>query len=220
MNINIKITNLKQTLPAGCKLIAVSKTQPIEKLEEAYASGQRIFGENKVQEVVPKYEALAKDIEWHMIGHLQSNKVKYIAPFIHLIHSVDSARLLEEINKQARKCGRTIPCLLQLHIAKEETKFGFSEDEVMALFKSTSFKDLQNIKIIGLMGMATFSDNLEQVRAEFRSLKIFFDFLKKSSLPQGVEMTELSMGMSGDYKIAIEEGSTMVRVGSAIFGSR
>src|SRR6187551_1208042 len=220
MNINIKITNLKQTLPPGCKLIAVSKTQPIEKLEEAYASGQRIFGENKVQEVVPKFEALPKDIEWHMIGHLQSNKVKYIAPFIHLIHSVDSARLLEEINKQAKKAGRTIPCLLQLHIAKEETKFGFSEDEVMELLQSTSFKNLQNIKIIGLMGMATFSDNPAQVRTEFRSLKIFFDILKKSSLPSGVQMTELSMGMSGDYQIAIEEGSTMVRVGSAIFGSR
>jgi PLP dependent protein len=220
MNINIKITNLKQTLPTGCKLIAVSKTQPIEKLEEAYASGQRIFGENKVQEVVPKFEALPKDIEWHMIGHLQSNKVKYIAPFIHLIHSVDSARLLEEINKQARKSDRTIPCLLQLHIAKEETKFGFSEDEVMELLQSASFKTFQNIKIIGLMGMATFSDNPAQVRTEFKSLKMFFDALKKSSLPQGVEMTELSMGMSGDYKIAIEEGSTMVRVGSAIFGSR
>jgi len=220
MNINIKITNLKQTLPTGCKLIAVSKTQPIEKLEEAYASGQRIFGENKVQEVVPKFEALPKDIEWHMIGHLQSNKVKHIAPFIHLIHSVDSTRLLEEINKQAKKAGRTIPCLLQLHIAKEETKFGFSEDEVMELLQSTSFKNLQNIKIIGLMGMATFSDNPAQVRTEFRSLKTFFEVLKKSSLPSGVEMMELSMGMSGDYKIAIEEGITIVRVGSAIFGSR
>ena len=220
MNINIKITNLKQTLPTGCKLIAVSKTQPVEKLEEAYASGQRIFGENKVQEVVPKFEALPKDIEWHMIGHLQSNKVKYIAPFIHLIHSVDSARLLEEINKQAQKCGRTIPCLLQLHIAKEETKFGFSEGEVMELFQSASLKNLQNIKIVGLMGMATFSDNPAHVRTEFRSLKLFFDVLKKSPLPSGVEMAELSMGMSGDYKIALEEGSTMVRVGSAIFGSR
>lgn len=220
MNINIKITNLNQTLPTGCKLIAVSKTQPIEKLMEAYDAGQRIFGENKVQEVVPKYEALPKDIEWHMIGHLQTNKVKYIAPFIHLIHSVDSAKLLEEINKQARKLGRTIPCLLQLHIAKEETKFGFSEDEVLELLQSTSFKNFQNIKIMGLMGMATFSENPEQVRSEFKSLKRFFDRLKKSSLPEGIEMKELSMGMSGDYKIAIEEGSTMVRVGSAIFGSR
>jgi len=220
MNINIKITNLNQTLPPGCKLIAVSKTQPIEKLTEAYAAGQRIFGENKVQEVVPKYEALPKDIEWHMIGHLQSNKVKYIAPFIHLIHSVDSVKLLEEINKQARKLGRTIPCLLQLHIAKEETKFGFSEDEVMDLLQSASFNDFQNIKIVGLMGMATFSNNPEQVRSEFKSLKMFFDRLKKSSLPEGVEMRELSMGMSGDYTIAVEEGSTMVRVGSAIFGSR
>ncbi len=220
MNINIKITNLKQTLPPDCKLIAVSKTQPLEKLEEAYAAGQRIFGENKVQEVVPKFEVLPKDIEWHMIGHLQSNKVKFIAPFIHLIHSVDSARLLEEINKQAAKAGRTIPCLLQLHIAKEETKFGFSEEEVMEFLSSPSFKNLQNIKIIGLMGMATFSDNPELVRNEFRSLKKFFDTLKNSSLPAGVEMKELSMGMSGDYQIAIDEGSTMVRVGSAIFGNR
>lgn len=220
MNINNKITNLNQTLPSGCKLVAVSKTQPLEKLEEAYAAGQRIFGENKVQEVVPKFEALPKDIEWHMIGHLQSNKVKFIAPFIHLIHSVDSARLLEEINKQATKVGRTIPCLLQLHIAKEETKFGFSEEEVTEFLSSPSFKNLQNVKIIGLMGMATFSDNPEQVRNEFRRLKKFFDSLKNSSLPTGVEMKELSMGMSGDYKMAIEEGSTMVRVGSAIFGSR
>ncbi len=220
MNINNNITNFRQNLPAGCKLIAVSKTQPLEKLKEAYAAGQRIFGENKVQEVVPKFEALPKDIEWHMIGHLQSNKVKYIAPFIHLIHSVDSTRLLEEINKQAAKVGRTITCLLQLHIAKEETKFGFSEEEVMELLSSPSFKNLQNIKIVGLMGMATFSDNPEQVRNEFRSLKKFFDTLKNSSLPKGVEMKELSMGMSGDYKVAIEEGCTMVRVGSAIFGSR
>jgi PLP dependent protein len=220
MNINNNITNLKQNLPNGCKLIAVSKTQPLEKLEEAYAAGQRIFGENKVQEVVPKFEALPKDIEWHMIGHLQSNKVKYIAPFIHLIHSVDSARLLEEINKQASKAGRTITCLLQLHIAKEETKFGFSEEEVTDLLSSPSFKNLQNIKIVGLMGMATFSDNPNQVRNEFRSLKKFFETLKTSSLPKGIEMKELSMGMSGDYKIAIEEGSTMVRVGSAIFGNR
>lgn len=220
MNINNKITNLNQTLPSGCKLVAVSKTQPLEKLEEAYAAGQRIFGENKVQEVIPKFEALPKDIEWHMIGHLQSNKVKFIAPFIHLIHSVDSGRLLEEINKQATKVGRTIPCLLQLHIAKEETKFGFSEEEVTEFLSSPSFKSLQNVKIIGLMGMATFSDNPEQVRNEFRSLKKFFDSLKNSSLPTGVEMKELSMGMSGDYKMAIEEGSTMVRVGSAIFGSR
>ena len=140
MNINNNITNLKQNLPIGCKLIAVSKTQPLEKLEEAYAGGQRIFGENKVQEVVPKFEALPKDVEWHMIGHLQSNKVKYIAPFIHLIHSVDSGRLLDEINKQAAKAGRTITCLLQLHIAKEETKFGFSEEEIMDLLSSPSFK--------------------------------------------------------------------------------
>ena len=207
-------------MPAQCTLIAVSKTKPAETIQEAYEAGQRVFGENKVQELTGKYDALPKDIEWHMIGHLQSNKIKFIAPFISLIHSVDSFKLLEEINKQALKSNRVIPCLLQIHIAEEETKFGFSEEEVFDLFKTDSFNQLNNIRIAGLMGMATFTDNPEQVRKEFRSLKSIFEKLKSSSLPKQVEMKELSMGMSGDYKIAIEEGSTMVRVGSAIFGGR
>lgn len=220
MNIKNSINNLLQNLPADCKLIAVSKTKPVEKIQEAYEAGQRRFGENKVQEIVPKYEALPKDIEWHMIGHLQSNKVKYIAPFIHLIHSVDSYRLLEEINKQAARVNRIIPCLLQVHIAEEETKFGFSEVEVTQLLLSGDFALLQNIRIEGLMGMATLTQDLEQVRKEFRGLKKFFDHLKLQTLPLQVKMNELSMGMSSDYRIAAEEGSTMIRVGTAIFGER
>lgn len=220
MNIKNSINNLLQNLPPGCKLIAVSKTKPVEKIQEAYQAGQRRFGENKVQEIVPKYEALPKDIEWHMIGHLQSNKVKYIAPFIHLIHSVDSFRLLEEINKQAARINRIIPCLLQVHIAEEETKFGFSEVEVTQLLLSGDFALLQNIRIEGLMGMATLTQDFEQVRKEFRGLKKFFDHLKLQSLPLQVQMNELSMGMSSDYRIAAEEGSTMIRVGTAIFGER
>jgi pyridoxal phosphate enzyme (YggS family) len=220
MNIKNSINNLLQNLPTDCKLIAVSKTKPVEKIQEAYEAGQRRFGENKVQEIVPKYEALPKDIEWHMIGHLQSNKVKYIAPFIHLIHSVDSYRLLEEINKQAARVNRIIPCLLQVHIAEEETKFGFSEVEVTQLLLSGEFALLQNIRIEGLMGMATLTQDLEQVRKEFRGLKKFFDHLKLQSLPLQVKMNELSMGMSSDYRIAAEEGSTMIRVGTAIFGER
>lgn len=220
MNIKNNITNLRQNLPSGCKLIAVSKTKPPEKIMEAYQAGQRLFGENKVQELVPKYEALPKEIEWHMIGHLQSNKVKYIAPFISMIHSVDSVRLLEEINKQALRSNRTIPCLLQVHIAEEETKFGFSPQEVLEFLQSGGTTPLMNIKICGLMGMATLTENTDQIRREFRELKKLFDTLKTSPLPNRAEMKELSMGMSGDYNIAIEEGSTMIRVGSAIFGER
>lgn len=220
MNIKINITNFRQNLPPACKLIAVSKTQPVEKIREAYDAGQRVFGENKAQELVPKHEALPKDIQWHMIGHLQSNKVKYIAPFVHLIHSVDSPKLLEEINKQGVRFNRVIDCLLQVHIAREETKFGFSENEVLALIDSAAFARFTNIRISGLMGMATFTDNHDQVRAEFRSLRNIFETLRSHALPPNVKMTELSMGMSGDYQIAIEEGSTMVRVGTAIFGAR
>jgi pyridoxal phosphate enzyme (YggS family) len=220
MNIKNNINNLCQNLPPGCKLIAVSKTKPVDKIEEAYHAGQRLFGENKVQELVPKHGALPNDIEWHMIGHLQSNKVKYIAPFISLIHSVDSVGLLEEINKQAAKIGRIIPCLLQIHIAEDETKFGFDQGEVMELLKSPDFLKLRNIKIVGLMGMATLTENLSQIRKEFNGLKLFFEKIKSQSLPAGIEMTELSMGMSSDYKIAVEEGSTMIRVGTAIFGER
>ncbi len=220
MNIKNNINNLRQTIPSGCKLIAVSKTNPVEKIKDAYDAGQRMFGENRVQELVPKFDALPKDIEWHMIGHMQTNKVKYVVPFIHLIHSVDSFNVLEEINKQGSKIDRTISCLLQIHIAEEESKFGFSEDEVLELLVSDALNNLNHIQIFGLMGMATFTDNLEQVRREFKTLKTFFEKLKSSSLPPKVKMQELSMGMSGDYKIAIEEGSTMVRVGSAIFGER
>ncbi|MBL7845223.1 MAG: YggS family pyridoxal phosphate-dependent enzyme [Cyclobacteriaceae bacterium] len=220
MSIKNNIAKYRQNLPAGVTLIAVSKTQPIERILEAYEAGHRVFGENKAQELQLKYETLPKDIQWHMIGHLQTNKVKYIAPFVQLIHSVDSLKLLLEINKQAQKVSRVIPCLLQLHIAEEETKFGFSQEEVTNLINSEDFKQLSNIKISGLMGMATFTDNQDQVRKEFRTLKIFFDSLKNISLPSTVSMEELSMGMSGDYEIALEEGSTMIRIGTAIFGER
>lgn len=220
MNIKNNINNLRQNLPPGCKLIAVTKTKPVEKIMEAYQEGHRLYGENKVQELVPKYEALPKDIEWHMIGHLQSNKVKHIAPFVSLIHSVDSIKLLEEINKQGIKTNRIIACLLQVHIAEEESKFGFSAEEVIHFLKSDGPTMMKNVKVSGLMGMATLTENVDQVRKEFRGLKNLFDNLKASSLPGTVEMKELSMGMSSDYKIAIEEGSTMIRVGSAIFGER
>ena len=204
----------------NCRLIAVSKTHPIEKIKEAYDAGQRIFGENKVQELVAKQAELPSDIEWHMIGHLQSNKVKQLVSFITLIHSVDSFKLLEEINKQAKKVNRVVSCLLQVHIAKEETKFGFDENELIDLIESEKIVSLDSVKVTGLMGMATFSDNQEQVRNEFRSLKKLFDQITKMNLPSTVEMKELSMGMSQDYQIAIEEGSTLVRIGTAIFGSR
>jgi pyridoxal phosphate enzyme (YggS family) len=220
MSIKNNLQFFLQNLPPDCQLIAVSKTKPVESIREAYDAGQRVFGENKVQELVPKYEALPKDIQWHLIGHLQSNKVKYIAPFVHLIHSIDSFKLLEEVNKQAIKANRTIACLLQLHIAEEETKFGFSEEEVTDLLASDALQKLENIQIAGLMGMATFTEDLEQIRKEFRGLRGLYERLKTSSLPANVTMRHLSMGMSSDYKLAIEEGSTMIRVGTAIFGDR
>lgn len=220
MNIKNNLNNLRQNLSPACKLIAVSKTKPVEKIMEAYQEGHRLFGENKVQELVPKYEALPKDIEWHMIGHLQSNKVKHIASFISMIHSVDSVKLLEEINKQGQRSNRTISCLLQVHIAEEESKFGFSGDEIIQFIQSDGPAPLKNVKVCGLMGMATLTENGEQIRREFSGLKKLFDKLKSAALPNSVEMKELSIGMSGDYKIAIEEGSTMIRVGSAIFGGR
>lgn len=203
-----------------CRLVAVSKTKPASSIQKAYDEGIRVFGENKAQELSEKYEQLPKDIEWHMIGHLQRNKVKYIAPFVALIHSVDSLKLLKEINKQAEKSGRTIECLLQVHIALEETKFGLSEAEVHELIHSDELKAMEHIKVVGLMGMATFTEDENRVRSEFKSLKTLFDKLAGMQLPDRVTMKELSMGMSGDYKIAIEEGSTLVRVGSAIFGER
>lgn len=222
MNIKSNIKNLLDELQGtNAKLIAVSKTQPIEKIKEAYDAGQRLFGENKAQEMVAKYESLPKDIEWHMIGHLQTNKVKYIAPFVSLIHSVDSLKLLEEIDKQGKKAGRIIPCLLQVHIAMEETKFGFDQHEIIAVIKNDALlPQLKNIEIKGLMGMATFTENTATIKKEFQSLKKLFDELKENQLPPQVSMQELSMGMSSDYKIAIPEGSTFVRIGSAIFGER
>jgi PLP dependent protein len=220
MDIKNNIAKVSHSLPTGCRLIAVSKTQPIEKLQEAYAAGQRLFGENKAQELTAKYEALPKDIAWHMIGHLQSNKVKYIAPFVALIHSVDSIKLLTEINKQAVKVNRTISCLLQVHIAQEETKFGFSEDELMTMLASAEFNALTNIAITGLMGMATLTEDTNQIRKEFKTLKALFEKLRTQTLPACVQLSELSMGMSSDYTIAIEEGSTLVRIGTALFGDR
>lgn len=206
--------------PYGAQLIAVSKTKPNEDLLLAYAAGQRDFGENKVQDMTAKWETLPKDIQWHMIGHLQRNKVKYIAPYVHLIHGVDSERLLVEINKQAEKNDRIIPCLLQVFIAQEETKFGFSEEELMAFLNSEEFKSLENIKIIGLMGMASNTENMAQVKSEFEGLKLLFEKIKENITAANIEMKELSMGMTSDYIVACEAGSTMVRIGSAIFGER
>jgi len=214
-NLNI-ITN---TIPENVKLIVVSKTQPVTSILEAYEAGQRAFGENKIQEMAEKFDILPKDIEWDMIGHLQSNKVKYMAHFVNLIHGVDSFKTLQEINKQALKNNRIINCLLEVKIASEETKFGLSFEEVVLLLTSEELKNLKNINIQGLMGMASFTENNEIIRNEFKSLKTFFDSLQKMK-SFNVNPTILSMGMSGDYKIAIEEGSTMIRVGSAIFGSR
>ncbi|MBK9935131.1 MAG: YggS family pyridoxal phosphate-dependent enzyme [Cytophagaceae bacterium] len=208
-------------LPENVTLVAVSKLKPATLLKEVYDSGHKIFGENYVQEMVEKAEILPKDIEWNFIGHLQSNKVKYIAPIVSLIHSVDSFKLLKEINKQALKNQRIIPCLLQIHIAQEDTKTGMDEEELSEILKSNELKDLKNIDLRGLMGMSTFTDDMSVVRAEFKSLKNIFEKYKDEFQKAGFEhFTEISMGMSGDWKIAIEEGSTMVRIGSSIFGSR
>jgi pyridoxal phosphate enzyme (YggS family) len=217
-----KIKNF-QTKFSGtsARLIAVSKTHPPEAIQAAYAAGQRAFGENKVQEMVAKYELLPKDIEWHLIGHLQRNKVKYIAPFVHLIHSVDSFKLLREINKEGAKAGRVIPCLLQIHIAEEENKFGFDRKELLDMLDHPDFQSLQNIAIKGLMGMATFTENEEKIRREFQSLKnLSTEITEKYPNIPFLKMNELSMGMSNDFHIAIEEGATLIRVGSAIFGER
>lgn len=204
----------------ACKLLPVSKTHPENKILEAYQAGMKRFGENRVQEMVTKAENLPKDIAWHIIGHLQTNKVKYIAPFVALIHSVDSLKLLQEIDKQGAKNNRVISCLLQVYIASEETKFGLDEAEVWQLLRSEELKAMQHLQIAGLMGMATNTDNMELVRREFKGLKALFEEIKiRISMPQ-VKMEELSMGMSNDYKVAVEEGSTMIRIGSAIFGSR
>jgi len=202
------------------KLIAVSKTQSNEAILEAYEAGQRIFGENHVQELVDKESQLPKDIEWHMIGHLQSNKVKYIAPFVSLIHGVDSLKLLQEINKQAKKNNRIIDCLLQVYIADEDTKFGLGYDEIIEILRSEEFTELNNIRITGLMAIATNTKNEKQITIEFNELKVLFDGIKLSFFKDEESFKEISTGMSADYKLAIEEGSTMVRIGSSIFGKR
>lgn len=221
MSIVNKINHYREQLaPYNSQLIAVSKTKPVEDLLQAYDSGQRHFGENKVQELTSKEEVLPKDIKWHMIGHLQRNKVKYIAPFVHLIHAVDSPRLLAEINKQAAKNDRIISCLMQVHIAEEETKFGFDESELMDFLGSEALKESKNVKILGLMGMATNTSNKEQVSREFGQLKDLFDRINNDIDQENVSMQELSMGMTSDYIEACEAGSTMVRIGSAIFGAR
>lgn len=221
MRISDNLKAFKMELdPIGVKLIAVSKTKPEEMIREAYEAGQRAFGENIVQEMVDKQATLPADIEWHMIGHLQTNKVKYIAPFIHLIHSVDSFKLLNEINKQALRNKRVIDCLLQIHIADEETKFGFYHDEVVDLLRSEEFALLKNVRITGLMTIATNTENQNHVREDFYELATLFKGIKQVFFRKAPHFSELSMGMTQDYKLAIEQGSTMVRIGSAIFGGR
>jgi pyridoxal phosphate enzyme (YggS family) len=211
---------VKEIKPYGARLVAVSKTRPASDISALYSLGQRIFGENKAQEMTDKYEALPKDIDWHLIGHLQTNKVKYIAPFVKLIHSVDSLRLLEEIDRQALKNSRIIPCLLQVHIATEETKFGMDKDELYELLNSHSYQSLKNIQIHGLMGMATNTDDTTQIENEFKGLKELFENIKSQYFSGKPYFKELSMGMSSDYKIALKHGATLIRIGSDIFGSR
>jgi pyridoxal phosphate enzyme (YggS family) len=220
MIINVKkYKEIVAELGDKVKLVAVSKTKPVKDIEELYNVGQRDFGENYVQELIDKYEQLPKDIQWHFIGHLQSNKVKHIAPFVSLIHGVDSFKLLKEINKQGEKNSRIINCLLQIHIAQEETKFGLNEEELDEVMSKCANMQMKNVKICGLMGMASFSDNMEKVRNEFKFLKSLFDKYEELST-DNCQLTTLSMGMSADYKIAIEEGSNMVRIGSLLFGDR
>jgi PLP dependent protein len=219
MSIKSNLLQIQSTLPSNVTLVAVSKTKPVADLMEAYDVGQRIFGENKIQEMTEKWEQMPKDIQWHMIGHVQTNKVKFMAAYVSLIHGVDSLKLLQEINKQAQKHNRIINCLLQMYIAEEETKFGLDENELHQLLSSTEFQQLQNIKIVGLMGMATFTENQNQIKKEFLHLKSIFDKTKSLSIIN-CQLSIISMGMSGDYRLAIECGSTMVRIGSSIFGGR
>ncbi len=216
MDISENIKKYRSELPDHVKLVAISKTKPKEDLMQAYRAGQRIFGENKIQEMTEKWEQLPEDIEWHMVGHVQRNKVKYMAPYVSLIHAVDSLKLLKEINKRAKQNERTIKCLLQIKIAEEDSKFGISAEEAKEILKSEAYEKMEHVKVIGLMGMATFTDDEDQVRSEFKYLKSVFDQLRE----EFPELTELSMGMSGDYQIAVECGSTMVRIGSSIFGAR
>lgn len=228
MSISNNLNNIKSQLPNQVTLVAVSKTKPVTDLMEAYNAGQRIFGENKIQEMTEKWEQMPKDIEWHMIGHVQTNKVKYMAPYVSLIHGVDSLKLLQEINKQAAKNNRVIDCLLQIYIAEEESKFGLDEEELNEILKQVQHdKDnLKNIRIVGLMGMATFTQNQNQIEKEFKHLKTIFDTIASRTdainrvSPENIDIKILSMGMSGDYQLAISSGSTMVRIGSSIFGSR
>lgn len=214
------LQKITASIPENVTLVAVSKTKPIADIQEAYNAGQRIFGENKIQEMAAKYEALPKDIQWHMIGHLQSNKVKYMAHFVDLIHGVDSFKTLKEINKQAKKHHRIIRCLLQAGIAKEETKFGLSFTRISEIISSEDFKELKNVQVVGFMGMATFTEDQSQLKEEFLSLKNFFDQQILKTATENYNLKILSMGMSGDYPLAIKNGSTMVRIGSAIFGVR
>ena len=218
MSIAQNLLQIKSQIPSTVTLVAVSKTKPVSDLMEAYDAGQRIFGENKIQEMTEKWETMPKDIQWQMIGHVQTNKVKFMAEYVSLIHGVDSLKLLEEIDKQAKKHNRIIDCLLQMHIADEETKFGLNEQELNEILNSESIKNLKNIQIVGLMGMATFTDNQSQIKKEFMNLKTIFDNIKSTDALQCI--STLSMGMSGDYQLAIECGSTMVRIGSSIFGTR
>jgi pyridoxal phosphate enzyme (YggS family) len=220
MTIKQNIESVRKQLPTQVRLVCVSKFHPNEDILEAYDCGERFFGESKVQELCGKYESLPKDICWHFIGHLQSNKIKFIIPFVSLIHGVDSYKLLTEIDKQAAKVGRNVNCLLQIHIAQEETKFGFSAEELLQMFEVGEWKKLKNIQICGLMGMATYTDKREQIRAELIGLKTLFDQTKSLYFSEESSFCELSMGMSDDYQIAIEEGSTLVRIGSLIFGQR
>ena len=219
MSIASNINTIKSSLPQDVMLIAVSKTKPVSDLMQAYEAGQRIFGENKIQEMADKYEQMPKDIQWHMIGHVQTNRVKFMAPFVSLIHGVDSLKLLEEINKQALKNNRIIDCLLQIYIAEEETKFGLDENELNDLLSSSEFKKMKNIRILGLMGMATFTQDQNQIKKEFTYLKSIFDSIKLKQT-ENCQPSIISMGMSGDYQLAIECGSTMIRIGSSIFGGR
>ena len=220
MSIQSNIQELRQHIPSDVKLVCVSKFHPAETVMEAYDAGERIFGESRVQELVQKQPELPADIQWHFIGHLQTNKIKFIVPFVKLIHGVDSWKVLNEINKQAEKAAKKTACLLQVHIADEETKFGFSEEELIDLISGDEMKKLQNVQIAGLMGMATYTEDENQVRKEFRSLKILFDKIKSEYFSDDDAFCELSMGMSQDYQLAIEEGSTMIRIGTSIFGER
>ncbi len=219
MSIASNLNTIKTSLPEHVTLVAVSKTKTVSDLMQAYEAGQRIFGENKIQEMADKYEEMPKDIQWHMIGHVQTNKVKFMAPFVSLIHGVDSLKLLQEINKQALKNNRIIDCLLQIHIAEEETKFGLDENELNELISSSEFKEMKNIRTLGLMGMATFTEDQNQIKKEFNHLKSIFDSIKTLQT-ENCKLNTISMGMSGDYQLAIECGSTMVRIGSSIFGGR